>query len=150
MILYHGSYLAIEVPDIIHSRNNVDFGKGFYTTPIYDQAKSWCGKFLRRNREGIISRYRLDESGCGNLKILRFDAYSEESQTTFSHIEKLLQDTEIHSEIADSTELTSAYRTQKKSGGVFTKYPSTLAVPTVIKYQCAIKSNETLEKIQVK
>ena len=44
------------------------------------------------------------------------DAYSEESQTTFSHIEKLLQNTEIHSEIADSTEPTSAYRTQKKSG----------------------------------
>ena len=78
MILYHGSYLAIEVPDIIHSRNNVDFGKGFYTTPIYDQAKSWCGKFLRRNRDGIISRYRFDESGCGSLKILRFDTYSEE------------------------------------------------------------------------
>lgn len=40
MILYHGSYLAVEVPDLIHSRNNVDFGKGFYTTPIYDQAKA--------------------------------------------------------------------------------------------------------------
>lgn len=78
MILYHGSYLAVEVPDLIHSRNNVDFGKGFYTTPIYDQAKSWCGKFLRRNREGIISRYRFDESACGSLKILCFDSYSEE------------------------------------------------------------------------
>lgn len=29
MILYHGSYLAIEVPDIIHSRNNVDFERAF-------------------------------------------------------------------------------------------------------------------------
>ena len=57
---------------------NVDFGIGFYTTPIYDQAKAWCGKFLRRNREGIISRYRFDESACGSLKILRFDSYSEE------------------------------------------------------------------------
>lgn len=66
------------------------------------------------------------------------DAYSEESQTTFSHIEKLLQNTEIHGEIADSTEPTSAYRTQKKSGRIFTKYPSALAVPTVIKYQYAI------------
>lgn len=65
------------------------------------------------------------------------DAYSEESQTTFSHIERLLQNTEIHSETADSAE-PSAYRTQKKSGRVFTKYPSTLAIPTVIKYQYAI------------
>ena len=30
------------------------------------------------NREGIISRYRFDESACGSLKILRFDSYSEE------------------------------------------------------------------------
>ena len=31
MILYHGSYLEIDKPDLIHSRDNVDFGKGFCT-----------------------------------------------------------------------------------------------------------------------
>lgn len=78
MILYHGSFITVSQPDLMHSRDNVDFGKGFYTTPIYDQAKSWCGKFIRRGREGIISRYQFDESECGDLKILRFDSYSEE------------------------------------------------------------------------
>ena len=34
MILYHGSYLAIEKPDLLHSRPNLDFGKGFYLTSI--------------------------------------------------------------------------------------------------------------------
>ena len=38
MIVYHGSYLAIQTPDLDHSRENVDFGRGFYTTPIYVQA----------------------------------------------------------------------------------------------------------------
>ena len=30
MILYHGSYLEICEPDLVHSRQNVDFGQGFY------------------------------------------------------------------------------------------------------------------------
>ena len=34
MILYHGSYLEIPNPDLKHSRANVDFGLGFYTTPL--------------------------------------------------------------------------------------------------------------------
>ena len=38
MILYHGSSVIVETPDLIHSRINVDFGKGFYTTPFYEQA----------------------------------------------------------------------------------------------------------------
>lgn len=43
MILYHGSYLEITKPDLKYSRANVDFGRGFYTTLIYEQAVKWCG-----------------------------------------------------------------------------------------------------------
>ncbi len=39
MILYHGSFVAVNQPDLVHSRKNVDFGKGFYVTPIFEQAK---------------------------------------------------------------------------------------------------------------
>lgn len=35
MILYHGSFMEIPKPDLMHSRAKVDFGKGFYTTPEY-------------------------------------------------------------------------------------------------------------------
>ena len=41
MIIYHGSYMEIVRPDLKHSRPNVDFGLGFYTTPIYAQAVKW-------------------------------------------------------------------------------------------------------------
>ena len=34
MILYHGSFLEIAKPDLAHSRPNVDFGRGFYATPL--------------------------------------------------------------------------------------------------------------------
>ena len=77
MILYHGSYIEIEKPDLKHSRDNVDFGRGFYTTPIYEQAVKWCGKFKRRGNAGIISKYCLDENALRNLDVLRFDFYSE-------------------------------------------------------------------------
>ena len=38
MILYHGSFLEIAQPNLVHSRPNVDFGRGFYVTPLYEQA----------------------------------------------------------------------------------------------------------------
>ena len=78
MILYHGSYLAIEKPDLLHSRPNLDFGKGFYLTSIREQAIKWCGKFVKRGKEGVISNYMLDEDLFQRLKVLRFDSYSEE------------------------------------------------------------------------
>lgn len=77
MIFYHGSYLEIAKPDLTHSRLNVDFGRGFYVTPLYEQAANWCGKFKRRGKARIISRYLYDESREEELKLLTFDSYSE-------------------------------------------------------------------------
>ena len=51
MILYHGSNLEIEKPDLAHSRENVDFGRGFYTTPIREQAEKWCGRYKNVDRK---------------------------------------------------------------------------------------------------
>ncbi len=78
MILYHGSYLGIPYPDLSHSRDKVDFGRGFYTTPLREQAEKWCGKFKRRGKDGVISRYTFDEDAFETLKIRRFESYSEE------------------------------------------------------------------------
>ena len=46
MIFYHGSFLEIAKLDLVSSRPNVDFGRGFYVTPLYKQAVKWCGKFM--------------------------------------------------------------------------------------------------------
>ncbi len=78
MILYHGSFVVVAQPDLVHSRRNVDFGKGFYVTPIYEQAEKWCSKFKRRGKDGIVSRYVFDENAYEELKTLIFDAYSED------------------------------------------------------------------------
>ncbi len=68
MILYHGSFAVVDKPDLTHSGPNVDFGKGFYTTPIYEQAEKWCGRFKKRGKDGIIVSYEFDEKAydaCG-------------------------------------------------------------------------------------
>lgn len=62
MILYHGSSAEIAAPDIIHSREEVDFGLGFYTAPDFEQAVKWCGKFRLKGSGGAVSVYEFDWS----------------------------------------------------------------------------------------
>ena len=79
MKLYHGSYLTIEMPDISFSRDNVDFGKGFYTTPIKEQAISWSNRFRRQYGQSVISVYRIEEDLLRrDSRVLEFDTYSDE------------------------------------------------------------------------
>ncbi len=78
MILHHGSFMAVEQPDLQHSRANVDFGRGFYLTPLASQAAKWCERFKRRGKTGVVSHYVFDESAKSRLKVLEFDSYSEE------------------------------------------------------------------------
>ena len=78
MILYHGSFVVVDKPDLMHSRSNVDFGKGFYVTPIFKQVEKWCGRFKRRGKEGVVSRYIFDENANKTLKVLTFNAYTED------------------------------------------------------------------------
>ena len=70
MNVYHGSYLEIVKPDVVHSRKNVDFGQGFYTTSLYEQAEKWCRKFKKRKNIGIVNRYILDEAVLHNIVCL--------------------------------------------------------------------------------
>ena len=78
MILYHGSHIEVSAPDLAHSRINVDFGRGFYTTPLREQAEKWCQKFIRRKMNGVLSRYTLDDAALSKTNVLTFDTYSEE------------------------------------------------------------------------
>ena len=80
MILYHGSLKEISLPDVYHSRNKLDFGKGFYLTPIKEQALSWA---LRRKRQSgkkaVISAFDLDIDVCRkNFHVLEFVGYTEQ------------------------------------------------------------------------
>ena len=77
IIVYHGSDRIIAQPDTEHSQLRVDFGKGFYTTPFYEQAKKWCEKYTTRRKNGIISYYELDVSVYKECAVLPFESYTE-------------------------------------------------------------------------
>jgi hypothetical protein len=77
-MVYHGGAIAVPNPDLSHSRKAVDFGAGFYVTPILDQAVRWGEKRKRRYGSAVVSKYEYDEGAASALKILRFDGYSED------------------------------------------------------------------------
>lgn len=77
MIVWHGGAVVVAQPDLAHSRKAVDFGVGFYVTPIREQAERWCEKRKRRSGRAFLSRYEYDETAAAALKVLRFDSYSE-------------------------------------------------------------------------
>ena len=54
MKLYHGSTVTVKSPNIQKGRKATDFGKGFYTTTNFEQAKKWA--ILKRNRELVKKR----------------------------------------------------------------------------------------------
>ena len=44
-VIYHGSYMEIEFPEIRKHRFTKDFSWGFYCTKIREQAERWAEKF---------------------------------------------------------------------------------------------------------
>ncbi|MDR1934295.1 MAG: DUF3990 domain-containing protein [Candidatus Accumulibacter sp.] len=78
MTLYHGSYLVVENPDIARAREHTDFGKGFYTTPIKEQAVRWSERFRMKRGQGVVSEYVFDDASAKEtLSILEFETYSD-------------------------------------------------------------------------
>ena len=79
MILYHGSYCAIEKPNISFSRGNTDFGKGFYTTTIQSQAEKWAERFKKQRGAAVVSEYEINEFEVRkNTSVLEWTTYCEE------------------------------------------------------------------------
>ena len=82
MILHHGSYKAIEKPDLSFSRLRTDFGKGFYLTPLKTQALGWSQRFLRERGSAVISFYEFlpkqDDKLPPSTRILEFDVHNLE------------------------------------------------------------------------
>jgi hypothetical protein len=70
MKLYHGSTVSVAQPDLKKCRAATDFGKGFYTTTSFEQAKKWS--VIKRNRTGaaqaIVSEYEVDDDILQNKK----------------------------------------------------------------------------------
>ena len=65
------------MPDTVHSREYLDFGKGFYLTSLQDQAVKYAGRFIRRGKDAWLNAYEFSYNP-GEWKILEFDSYDNE------------------------------------------------------------------------
>ncbi len=77
MKLYHSSDVSVSKPDTIHSRDFLDFGKGFYLTSIHNQAVKYAQRFLRRQKDAWLNAYEF-EFEPSEWKILKFDNYDRD------------------------------------------------------------------------
>lgn len=78
MRLYHGSLDIVEHPRIIQSTRTLDYGKGFYTTTSYEQAKEWVHKRMTIQKpKGYINIYELEDNYHEAVRLLHFDKPSE-------------------------------------------------------------------------
>ncbi len=68
MILYHTSSVKVPKPDTLHSRNALDFGKGFYLTHLRDQAEKYGEKFTDRGMPAYCIRTEEMSRQCITYK----------------------------------------------------------------------------------
>lgn len=75
--LFHGSTLVVERPLVSIGRKDLDFGPGFYLTPIFEQAAKWAVrlKTIRRAERAIVNTYEFSIPAGYSIK--RFDAYDK-------------------------------------------------------------------------
>ena len=77
MRLYHSSNTIVEHPDVLRSRNYLDFGRGFYLTSIHEQAVRYAQRFKRRGQTAWLNVYELADNIDGwNIKT--FDTYDKQ------------------------------------------------------------------------
>lgn len=83
MKVYHGSLHQVKKPNVEKGRLSTDFGKGFYTTTNFEQAKRWAlykQKTAERDAKAIVNTYETDDNLLNNKKynIKKFDRPNKE------------------------------------------------------------------------
>jgi hypothetical protein len=68
--LYHGSNVRFESPSLEKSRDRRDFGLGFYTTTVKEQATDWSKTLqLRFNGSAFVYEFALNNIATLNIKV---------------------------------------------------------------------------------
>ena len=76
MLVYHTSDQCFNAPDVRHSRDALDFGKGFYVTKLIEQAEKYANRFLKIDRDAYLNVF--DYSPDSDMKVKVFESYDEE------------------------------------------------------------------------
>ncbi|MDD7722615.1 MAG: DUF3990 domain-containing protein [bacterium] len=77
-LLYHGSTVVVAHPLVNIGRKDLDFGPGFYLTPLFEQASQWATriKTIRRADRAIVNAYEYARPKGYHVK--HFEAYDKE------------------------------------------------------------------------
>ena len=82
MKLYHGSTMVVHKPNVKRGRKRTDFGRGFYLTTNFEQARRWA--LLKQQREistkAIVSVFEFDEAilNSSSYNVLTYNGPTEE------------------------------------------------------------------------
>ena len=71
MLIYHGSSIAVEHPEIRLSANHKDFGQGFYCTELKAQAERWAERYKAQ----VVSVFEYAEQA--GLNVLTFETMTD-------------------------------------------------------------------------
>jgi hypothetical protein len=79
MKVYHGSLNRVKKPNVDRGRPNTDFGKGFYATTNFEQAKRWAinkQKTIGKEAKAIVNTYEVDDNLLNDERynIKKFDS----------------------------------------------------------------------------
>ena len=82
MKLYHGSTVGVEKPDLQKCRQVTDFGRAFYTTTSFEQAKQWAKIKEKRAKvkSAVVSVFEFDENllYSEDYEVRRFEKATKE------------------------------------------------------------------------
>ena len=78
LILYHGSNKNFDAVDLSMSKDKRDFGRGFYTTTLREQAEDWAKALFDRHRGDGILIYEAELEISDNLSVKTYEGLSEE------------------------------------------------------------------------
>lgn len=76
MLACHSSDQCFTKPDVEHSREALDFGKGFYVTGLNDQADKYADRFLRICSDAYLHTFEYTPDLT--VRVKTFESYDEE------------------------------------------------------------------------
>ncbi|MDR2491039.1 MAG: DUF3990 domain-containing protein [Spirochaetaceae bacterium] len=77
MTVFHGSNSDFDTVSLDFAKDRRDFGRGFYTTTIKEQAESWAESICKRYTTNTAYLYEFEFSFTG-LTVKTFDEISKE------------------------------------------------------------------------
>jgi hypothetical protein len=76
-ILYHGNYAAIDAIDLAKCAPNKDFGRGFYLTENYEQAKNFIHTSLLKSQTSSAKNGGALKQNYGFVNVYQYDENSQ-------------------------------------------------------------------------